>query len=356
MRVARGGQGISPDGNAFRARARGPKFPIVSSASNPLKLQSVSAVFFRLFVAAVLTSVARAQDPAPTVAVDEPRPVESMLEAQIELHRRGFSCGSIDGVSGPQTAAALRAFQRFGGIQETGALDAATLDLLRLTGPVLDQHTITAEELETLRPVPATWLEKSEQPDLPYATALELVAERHRASPALVRRLNPEIDWDTVTAGTIATVPAVDQPRLAGRVTQLMIRLEARELEGFDADSRVILHFPVSIARRVDKRPNGELHVKVVIRDPNFTFDPEVFPESEEGQQLGRKLVIPPGPNNPVGRAWIGLDLPGYGIHGTPDPEKVGRTESHGCFRLANWDAVTLLEHARVGMTVLVEP
>jgi len=96
--------------------------------------------------------------------------------------------------------------------------------------------------------------------------------------------------------------------------------------------------------------------VTVVVSDPNYTFDPEVFPESAEARQLGRKLILPPGPNNPVGVAWIGLNLPGYGIHGTPDPEKVGRTESHGCFRLANWDAYTLLAHTWIGLAVSIEP
>jgi lipoprotein-anchoring transpeptidase ErfK/SrfK len=94
----------------------------------------------------------------------------------------------------------------------------------------------------------------------------------------------------------------------------------------------------------------------VVVHDPNYTFDPAVFPESEEARNLGRKLIIPPGPNNPVGVAWIGLDRPGYGIHGTPNPEQVGRTESHGCFRLANWDARALLGLVRVGLPVVVEP
>jgi lipoprotein-anchoring transpeptidase ErfK/SrfK len=98
------------------------------------------------------------------------------------------------------------------------------------------------------------------------------------------------------------------------------------------------------------------LQITVVIRDPNYTFDPELYPESEEAKEIGRKLIIPPGPNNPVGRAWIGLNLPGYGIHGTPDPERVGRTESHGCFRLANWDAVALASLVSTGVPVIVEP
>jgi lipoprotein-anchoring transpeptidase ErfK/SrfK len=279
-----------------------------------------------------------------------------VLEAQVELHRRGFSCGSIDGVMGLQTAAALRAWQRANALGETGALDRATKAQLLLTAPALAPHVFSAEELAGLLPLPATWLEKSEQPALAYATPLELAAELHHASPRLLQRLNPEIDWSAIEAGTAIQVPGVARVSLGKTAAQIVIRLEARELEVSDADGALIAHFPVSIARSVEKRPLGELRVKVVIADPDYTFDPAVFPESAEAQQLGRKLVLSPGPNNPVGRAWIGLDRPGYGIHGTPDPEKVGRTESHGCFRLANWDALTLLPLVRVGLPVLVEP
>jgi lipoprotein-anchoring transpeptidase ErfK/SrfK len=96
--------------------------------------------------------------------------------------------------------------------------------------------------------------------------------------------------------------------------------------------------------------------VVVVAPHPNYTFDPALFPESPEAQQLGRKLILPAGPNNPVGVAWVGLDRPGYGIHGTPAPEQVGRTESHGCFRLANWDAAYFLKLAWIGLPVEVDP
>jgi lipoprotein-anchoring transpeptidase ErfK/SrfK len=106
----------------------------------------------------------------------------------------------------------------------------------------------------------------------------------------------------------------------------------------------------------MDKRPVGELHVEAKAANPNYTFDPEIFPESAEGRQLGRKLLIPPGPNNPVGTVWIGLDRPGYGIHGTPRPEAVGRAETHGCFRLANWNAELLVKLVEIGTRVYVEP
>lgn len=283
-------------------------------------------------------------------------PITTDLELQVELHRRGFSCGAIDGVAGPQTAGALRAWQRANGLPESGRLDAATRGVLRLTAPALKEHMLTEADLAGLRPLPTTWLGKSEQPDLAHATLLERIAERYRASPGVLQRLNPGVVWDTLEARAEVVVPDVGRPAITARVEEIVIRLATRELDLVDSEGRVIAHCPVSIARKVEKRPSGELKVVVVVRDPNYTFDPELFSDSAEAREIGRKLVIPPGPNNPVGLAWIGLSLPGYGLHGTPEPEKVGRTESLGCFRLANWDAVALLDRVRVGMIVRVEP
>lgn len=294
-----------------------------------------------------------AQDAEPEF---EARPVANMLEAQVELHRRGFSCGSIDGLRGVQTAAALQAFQRSAGLDETGDLDRLTRENLLLTAVALTEHLVTAEQLGAVRPVPETWLEKSQLERLAYASVLEAVAERYRSNPRLLRQLNPDVNWDEILPGTVVQVPNVNTVLLEAKAALVHIKLEARALTVTDADGRTVAHFPVSIARKVDKRPVGELSIRVIIPDPNYTFDPEVFPESEEGRTLGRRLIIPAGPNNPVGVAWIGLDRPGYGIHGTPDPEKVGRTESHGCFRLANWDARTLLALVEEGMPVVVEP
>ena len=294
------------------------------------------------------------------MAAEEPGkelpPVRTWLEAEVELHRRGFSCGSIDGIKGTQTVAALRSFQRNAGLRDSGELDKATQEILRLTEPALTTHVFTAEELARIHPVPDTWLGKSELESLDYGSALELVAETHRASPNFLKKLNPGTDWEHLLPGVAIKVTAVRPYQPPGKAARLHISLSEHELEAIDETGKTIAHFPVSIAKKVEKRPVGELHVTVIIPDPNYTFDPEVFPESEEGKELGRKLIIPPGPNNPVGVAWVGLDRPGYGMHGTPDPEKVGRTESHGCFRLANWDAKALLELVWIGLPVDVEP
>ena len=300
--------------------------------------------------------------PAPAIAFKPivprtyPRAVESWLEAQIALARRGFSCGPIDGIAGAQSAAALRSFQQSASLPPTGRLDDATRAALVLDTPPLTQLALTADDLARLQPLGKTWLEKSQQTALAHETVLEFVSERTHSSPRFIEALNPAIAWNTLTPGAHLTVPDITLTLFPAKAARLEVRLADHVLQARDAEDKLLAHFPVSIAHDVEKRPVGELHVTLVIAGPNYTFNPETFPESAEARELGRKLIIAPGPNNPVGVAWIGLDRPGYGIHGTPTPEHVGRTESHGCFRLANWDALTLLDLAWVGLPVTVLP
>jgi lipoprotein-anchoring transpeptidase ErfK/SrfK len=279
-----------------------------------------------------------------------------VLELQLALARQGISCGSIDGLIGPQTRAAVRAFQARESLPVTGQVDAATRDGLLLTAPCLKSFVISSNEMGRLQPLSPTWLGKSRQTALDYETALELVSEKNQTHPNLIRQLNPTIDWARVVADTTIQVPDVAYPEPSARAAFVTIRLHEKIIEAFDIRSNLLAHFPCSIAQRVEKRPVGELRVASIAPNPNYTFDPELFPESEEARGIKTKLILPPGPNNPVGVAWIGLDKPGYGIHGTPSPEQVGRTESHGCFRLANWNAEYLLRLVSMGTPVFVEP
>lgn len=285
-----------------------------------------------------------------------PRPPRDTLEAQIALARRAISSGSIDGVMGSQTRAALAAFQRANSLTVTSELDAPTRAALPLDSEPLVTYTVTSNDLARLQPLSKTWLGKSQQSALDYETLLELVAERGHASPNLIRRLNPTVNWTNVAPETQLRIPAVDYPPPAEKAAFIVIRLAERRLQAFDANTNLLAHFPCSIAAKFEKRPVGELHVTAVADKPDYTFNPDVFPESAEARQLQTKLILPPGPNNPVGTAWISLDRPGYGMHGTPSPEQVGRTESHGCFRLANWNANYLVKLVSIGLPVRVEP
>jgi len=287
---------------------------------------------------------------------DFPRPVHDVLEAQIALARRGISPGSIDAAIGSQTREAILVFQQIENLPPTEKLDADTCDQLTLDAPILTNYIVATNDLARLQPLGKTWLAKSQQSALDYETELELVAETAHSNPLLIKKLNPGVNWTNIVAGTILQIPDVNYPEPADKAAFVVIHLSERFLEAFDENTNLLAHFPCSIAARFDKRPVGELHVITIAANPNYTVDPELFPESEELQAIGHKLILPPGPNNPVGVAWIGLDKTGYGIHGTPVPELVGRTESHGCFRLANWDAEYLMKLAWVGMPVFVEP
>lgn len=292
----------------------------------------------------------------PLAATNLIHAAKALLEAQIALARRGISPGSIDGKAGSQTRAALLSFQRQENLPATGVLDEATQARLALDGPAFTTYVLKADDLTRLQPLGTTWLTKSQQSRLDYENALELVAEKFHAHPAYIRQLNPAIDWRDVSAGTELKVPNVIPPVAREKAAYIRILLSHRQLEVYNSRSNLLAQFPCSIAKQVEKRPVGELHITRAAPNPTYLFNPEIFPESEEAQQLNRKLTLQPGPNNPVGTVWIGLDRPGYGIHGTPRPEDVGRTESHGCFRLANWNAELLLKLVKVGTPVLVEP
>jgi lipoprotein-anchoring transpeptidase ErfK/SrfK len=286
---------------------------------------------------------------------DFPRPVHDIFEAQVALARRAISPGSIDAAIGSQTHSAISVFQETQNLPSTGELDAATRAQLTLDSPIVTNYVVTTNDLDDLQPVGKTWLAKSEQSSLAYETELQLVAEKSHSHPLLIQRLNPSVNWANLAAGTVLKIPDVNYPDSDAKAAFVVIHLTDRYLEAFDDQTNLLLHFPCSIAAKVEKRPVGELHVVIVIQNPNYTVDPDLFPESDELQVIGHKLILPPGPKNPVGVAWVGLDKPGYGIHGTPVPEQVGRTESHGCFRLANWDAEYLSQIVWVGMPVEVE-
>lgn len=289
----------------------------------------------------------------PSMGLASPRLPTNTLEVQLALSWRGFRAGSVDGVLGPQTRAALKAFQRSERLPVTGLPDRWTLQRLPLGESTLVQREVSDGDLSALGPVPATWAGKSLVARLPHESLLEALAEQSAAHPKLLRQLNPSVKWEALAPGDQVWVPRFRDPAV-GRAAKLQINLAGRSLQARDEGGRVLLHAPCSIGKVASARPRGTLRVVRVVNLPTYHFDPARFPESEEARGMNRKLVLPPGPNNPVGVAWIGLDLPGHGIHGTPWPEKVGRTESHGCFRLSNWDVACLVRMAWPGLEVEV--
>lgn len=278
----------------------------------------------------------------------------SMAEAiglQAALDRNGFGVGLIDGRFGVRSRHALLDFARARRLSET----AARAELLADPDPATVDYTILKSDWEEVGLAPVDWLEASVVPRMACTSLTEVLSERFHVSQPCLARLNPGIgEWNLAAVGARITVPNVRPPDWHPMAHLLEVDCSALRLRAFDADGRLIASFPCSVARDLSRVPTGELKIATFAPNPNYTFDPVVFPESARAREIGRKLIIPPGPNTPVGVYWLGLNAPGFGIHGTPRPETIGRQESHGCFRMTNWDVVTLAAMVLPGTPVTV--
>ena len=284
--------------------------------------------------------------PAPEACLSSAR----VLALQIGLDRLNFSPGCLDGRWGGQTRMALEAWQESAGEEATGVATDAIYGRLTPAAP-LATCTVTEEDHGARTAIPAVWLDRAKMPRLGHETILEMVAERYHASEACVRELNPEAAWPDPPAGSTLAVPDI-KPASRARAARLEVNLGRKFVRAYDEQGRLVAHFPCSIAKLKQKRPRGETTVVSVAGNPVYTFDPALFSDDPAALGLTGKLIIQAGPNNPVGAAWVGLALPGYGIHGTPWPEDIGKTASHGCIRLANWNAMKLVHMVRSGIPV----
>jgi lipoprotein-anchoring transpeptidase ErfK/SrfK len=271
------------------------------------------------------------------------------LAWQIALDRVCFSPGIIDGKPGAKTELATREFQRVRRLPVTGKLDAATAQLLGADpANAATWCTITSDDASLVGHVPPGWTEKSRLSRLPYPSLDQLVAERYRCSRALLATMNPGRDLGRLAAGDRLIVPMVDQRSEAPPADRLDVDTSAKVIRAF-AGQRLVGLFHCSIAAKHSKVPTRPASVTGITENPTYRFDPSMWPEVKG---ITRALIIPPGPRNPVGLCWIALSLSGYGIHGTPAPEMIGKTGSHGCFRLTNWDAVRLAHMIKPGTPV----
>jgi lipoprotein-anchoring transpeptidase ErfK/SrfK len=301
---------------------------------------------FLVAITLLFVAVAYGQESAPKMSRDD------IISVQIGLDDVGFSPGQIDGKWGAGTEQALAAWQQAHDLKPTGKFDNDTAINFPAGRPNYTNYVVTAEDVVKLTHVSEDWLERSQLTNMWYETDLEMVAEKCHASEGLIRTLNPGItDWKSIQSNqTVVLLNVVPEKHLAA--AKLRVNLSAKTIAGYGDDGKIIALFPCSIAADKEKRTPGQLTVQTVAINPNYTFDPVNFPELDDKQKGYGKLIVPAGPNNPVGNAWIGLSRSGYGIHGTPHPDQIGKTFSHGCFRLANWNATRLAQMVIIGTPV----
>src|SRR5579884_246992 len=273
----------------------------------------------------------------------------AVLRAQILLDRAHFSVGEIDGRFGIDMVNTVKAYQAAHNLPPDGTVNADTWKALNAdTQPALVPYTILAPDVAGpfIKRIPSNMMAQAKLPNMGYTSPLEELGERFHCSPKLLEQLNNGKNFSK--PGEQIIVPSVTRPPLPDQAALVLVKKNCGCVEVLDAQNKVIAHYPATMGSVHDPLPIGDWKIEKPIFNPTFHYNPKLF---WDAKSKDTKAAIKPGPNNPVGLVWIGISKEHYGIHGTPEPSEIGRTQSHGCIRLTNWDAVELANLVQPGMT-----
>jgi lipoprotein-anchoring transpeptidase ErfK/SrfK len=301
--------------------------------------------------------------PTPPKKVEAPKVNLGLLHVQVILDHLGFSPGVLDGKPGKSLATALRGFQEARGLPQTGNVDEATLAILQTYASWRATKTLrlSPESLAGpyVNPFPTDPEQQAALPALSYRSPMEKLAEMFHTTPQVLLALNSP--QTRLAPGTPVVFPnalptsRAYNPKLPSpwRTTLNNLNVNADQPQGasivvdkseqvlrvLDKEGKLVAQFQATMGSEHDPLPIGRWKVQAFNYNPSFNYNPALFWDAKPGQG---KMTLPPGPNGPVGVAWLDLNIPHYGIHGTGEPSTIGRAESHGCIRLTNWDVARL--------------
>jgi lipoprotein-anchoring transpeptidase ErfK/SrfK len=288
-------------------------------------------------------------DPDPVITLDGKKSKFEITALQVFLDREGASPGVIDGKMGLNVSKAIIAYEKITGEKLDPNNSEDILTRLGLDGGLpVTSYTLTSADAAGpyVAQIPEDYSQKAALPSMAYTSVTEALGERFHMDENYLKELNPGADF--TMPGTVIKVISPGAPR-KGAVARIIADKARKQLFAYDDAGALIAAYPASIGSSDTPSPSGVHLVDRVALNPNYTYNPKINFQQGENTKV---LTIPPGPNGPVGTVWIALDKPTYGIHGTPDPSRIGKTQSHGCIRLTNWDATELAKMVKPGVTV----
>jgi len=285
---------------------------------------------------------------APAVALGKMSSAE-VTALQVFLDREGFSPGVIDGKKGSNVTKAIEAWQNATGetLDPNNADDI--LERLRLSGGMaFTTYEITAADAAGpyVASIPDDYAHKAALPHLSFTSTEEMLGEKFHMDVAYLKEINPGVDF--TIPGTLVKVVDIGEKK-TGKVAKILADKGRKQVLAYDANGTLIAAYPASIGSSDTPSPSGTVTVQRIALNPGYTYNPKINFKQGNNDKV---LTLQPGPNGPVGTVWIALSKPTYGIHGTPEPSKIGKTQSHGCIRLTNWDATELAKMTSAGVTV----
>lgn len=285
---------------------------------------------------------------SPITAVTR-KPQAEIVALQVFLDREGISPGVIDGHLGDNVNKAIAAWQEMTGETLDPNNSEEIMQRLSYSGgmPFVD-YTITAADAAGpyVAAIPDDYAHKAQLPAMSFTSTSEALAEKFHMDEGYLKALNPGVDF-SIPGNTIKVVNP-GQPK-SGEVVRIVADKARKQVFAYGADGKLISAYPATIGSSDTPSPTGSHTVQRIALNPGYTYNPKINFKQGNNDQI---LQIPPGPNGPVGTVWIALSKPTYGIHGTPEPSKIGKTNSHGCIRLTNWDATELAKMVKPGTVV----